>query len=126
MVKPPPLRQTVPAGFTIDDFHVDTDGRHRDPPGWTDRESGPPQGRRGPHHPVQTAAHRLPTARTQHHLEDRTGHQLHPQNGLLTAPASQAATDTAWQDEHRRWRPPAERPIGPPVAHGNRRARYRD
>ncbi|WP_452746365.1 transposase [Streptomyces bluensis] len=37
----------------------------------------------------------------------------------------QAATDTAWQDEYRRWRPPVERAIAWLVAHGNRRVRYR-
>lgn len=57
----------------------------------------------------------------------KTGRTLnvHPQHELLTAARAQAATDTAWQDEYRRWRPPVERAIAWLVAKGNRRVPYR-
>ncbi|MDX3766373.1 transposase [Streptomyces sp. AK08-01B] len=57
----------------------------------------------------------------------RTGRTLnvHPQHELLAAARHQAATDPAWQNEYRRWRPPVERAIAWLVAKGNRRVPYR-
>ncbi|MFR0359598.1 transposase, partial [Streptomyces sediminimaris] len=57
----------------------------------------------------------------------KTGRTLnvHARHELLTAARHQAATDPAWQDEYRRWRPPVERAIAWLVAKGNRRVPYR-
>ncbi|KJE19496.1 Transposase DDE domain-containing protein, partial [Frankia torreyi] len=49
---------------------------------------------------------------------------IHPQHTQLAA-ARREATNPAWQDEYRRWRPPVERGIAWLVAHGNRRVPYR-
>ncbi|WP_198653532.1 transposase [Actinocorallia populi] len=39
---------------------------------------------------------------------------------------AQAATDPAWQDAYRRWRPPVERVIAWLAGHGNSRLRYHE
>lgn len=46
---------------------------------------------------------------------------VHPRHDTLAAARDQAASDPAWQDEYRRWRPPVERGIAWLTAGGNRR-----
>lgn len=125
VIKPPPLRQAVPGGFTIDDFHIDqAAGTATCPAGHTANLG-------------QTKADGARTAQfkracTSCPLRERcttskTGRTLnvHPQYELLAAARHQAATDAGWQDEYRRWRPPVERAIAWLVAKGNRRVSYR-
>ncbi|WP_240973659.1 transposase [Nonomuraea composti] len=50
---------------------------------------------------------------------------IRPHHDLQTAARRQAATDPAWQDDYRRWRPMAERAVAWLAARGNRRLRYR-
>jgi hypothetical protein len=125
VIKPPPLRQAVPGGFTIDDFQID-------------RAAGTATCPAG--HVANLGQVRADGARTAQFkractdclLRDRctsskTGRTLnvHPQHELLTAARAQAATDAVWQDEYRRWRPPVERAIAWLVAKGNRRVPHR-
>ncbi|WP_443049320.1 transposase [Streptomyces sp. NBC_00316] len=48
-----------------------------------------------------------------------------PHHDLQTAARHQAATDSDWQADYRRWRPPIERAVAWLVHHGNRKLRYR-
>ncbi|WP_327435318.1 IS1182 family transposase [Streptomyces sp. NBC_01236] len=50
---------------------------------------------------------------------------IRPHHNLQTAARHQAATDSGWQADYRRWRPPVERAVAWLVHHGNRRLRYR-
>ncbi|MEU7062109.1 transposase, partial [Streptomyces sp. NPDC046197] len=125
VIKPPPLRQAIPGGFTIDDFLIDTAvGTATCPAGHTANLG-------------QAKADGARTAQFKRVCTDcplrgrcttsKTGRTLniHPQHELLTAARRQAATDPLWQDEYRRWRPPAERAIAWLTAKGNRRVPYR-
>lgn len=125
VIKPPPVRHTVPGGFTIDDFHIDpAAGTATCPAGHTANLGQ-----------VKTDGARTAQFKrlcTGCPLRERcttskTGRTLnvHPQHELLTAARAQAATDPDWQDEYRRWRPPVERAIAWLVAKGNRRVPYR-
>ncbi|MCX4515824.1 IS1182 family transposase [Streptomyces sp. NBC_01619] len=125
VIKPPPLRQAVPGGFTIDDFRIDlAAGTATCPAGHTANLG-------------QIKADGARTAQFKRVCTDcplrtrcttsKTGRTLnvHPRYELLAAARAQAATDTVWQDEYRRWRPPVERAIAWLVARGNRRVPYR-
>ncbi|MGW1803342.1 transposase, partial [Streptomyces sp. NPDC001984] len=125
VIKPPPLRHAVPGGFTVDDFRIDTvAGTATCPAG----------------HTANLGQVKVDGARTaqfkractgcplrERCTTSKTGRTLnvHPQHELLSAARAQAATDPAWQDEYRRWRPPVERAIAWLVAKGNRRVPYR-
>nr|SBP00065.1 transposase, IS4 family protein [Nonomuraea gerenzanensis] len=50
---------------------------------------------------------------------------IRPHHDLQAAARHQAATDPAWQDDYRRWRPMVERAVAWLVSRGNRRLRYR-
>jgi IS5 family transposase len=125
VIKPPPLRQAVPGGFTIDDFLIDTAAGTATCPAGHTANLG------------QVKADGARTAQFKRVCADcplrgrcttsKTGRTLnvHPQHELLTAARRQAATDPAWRDEYRRWRPPVERAIAWLVAKGNRRVPYR-
>ncbi|MET7495775.1 transposase [Streptomyces sp900116325] len=119
VIKPPPLRQAVPGGFTIDDFQID-------------RAAGTatcPAGHAG--NLGQVKADGARTAQFKRGCTDcllrerctssKTGRTLnvHPQHELLTAVRAQAATGPVWQDEYRRWRPTVERAIAWLVAKDN-------
>jgi transposase len=124
VIKPPPLKQTITGGFTIDDFHLDvTAGTATCPAGHT-TALGRPQatGARS----AQFKKHCAPCPLRTRCTTSSTGRNLtvHPQHDLLAAARTQAATDPAWQAEYRRWRPPVERAIAHLVARGNRRLRY--
>jgi transposase len=125
VIKPPPLRRAVPGGFTIDDFHVDlAAGTATCPAGHTanlgqvkaDGARSAQFKRACTHCPLRE---RCTTSKTGRNIN------VHPQHELLTAARRQAATDPAWQDEYRRWRPPVERAIAWLVAKGNRRVPHR-
>jgi Transposase DDE domain/Transposase domain (DUF772) len=125
VVKPPPVRQAVPGGFTIDDFTIDTAaGTATCPAGHTANLGRPgPDGARTAQFKAVCATcplrGRCTTAKSGRTLN------VHPQQALLAAARHQAATDPAWQDEYRRWRPPVERGIAWLVAQGNRKVPYR-
>lgn len=116
VIKPPPVRQAVPGGFTVDDFILDTGANTATcPAGHTVAVGRPrPDGGR-----IAQFKGICMTSKTGGTLN------IHPQQALLAAARHQAATDLAWQDEYRRRRPPVERRIAWIVAHGNRRVPYR-
>jgi hypothetical protein len=124
VIKPPPLRPAIPGGFTTDDFTIDDQaGTVTCPAGRTVTLGRPQAG--GTRQAQFKAACRGCTLRGRC-TTSKTGRVLsvHPQHALLAA-ARRAATDPAWKDEYRRWRPPVERAIAWLVARGNRRVPYR-
>jgi hypothetical protein len=124
VIKPPPVRQAVPGGFTIDDFTIDDQAGTVTCPAGQAVTLGRPDAdgtRRAQFKALCRDCplrHRCTTSKTGRLLS------VHPQHALLTA-ARRAADDPAWQAEYRRWRPPAERAIAWLVARGNRRVPYR-
>ncbi|TDD34619.1 IS1182 family transposase [Nonomuraea terrae] len=126
LIKPPARKPAVPGGFTLDDFVIDNGaGTVTCPAGHTvplAAPSGRYQQRRAtftglcatcPLHDRCTTATtgRIVTIRPHHDLQAAARHQ--------------AATDPAWQDDYRRWRPMVERAVAWLVARGNRRLPYR-
>ncbi len=103
VIKPSPLRPAIPGGFTSDDFLIDTD-TVTCPAGHTAR-LGRPQ--TGGHRQAQFKALCRTCPLCARCTTSATGRTLtvHPQHALLAA-ARREATDPAWQDEYRRWRPP--------------------
>jgi hypothetical protein len=124
IVKPPPLKQTITGGFTIDDFHIDVAaGKATCPAGHTTALGRPqPDGA----HIAQFKKYCTPCPLRSRCTTSATGRNvtIHPQHDLLSAARHQAATDLAWQEDYRRWRPPVERGVAWLVARGNRRLRY--
>ncbi|MEV6866787.1 IS1182 family transposase [Streptosporangium subroseum] len=124
IVKPPPLKQTITGGFTIDDFHIDiAAGTATCPAGHTTMLGRPqPDGA----HIAQFKKYCAPCPLRSRCTTSATGRNVtvHPQHDLLSAARHQAATDAAWQADYRRWRPPVERGVAWLVARGNRRLRY--
>ncbi|MFI5082917.1 MAG: IS1182 family transposase [Streptosporangiales bacterium] len=124
VIKPPPLRPAVPGGFTTGDFTIDDQaGTVTCPAGHTVALGRPhADGTRQAQFKARCRncplRERCTTAKAGRVLS------IHPQHALLAA-ARRAATDPAWQQEYRRWRPPVERAIAWLVAHGNRRVPYR-
>ncbi|MFD0887260.1 IS1182 family transposase [Streptosporangium algeriense] len=124
IIKPPPLRQAVPGGFTIDDFTIDaTAGLVTCPAGHTVQLRRPNATgarivqfkKRCTGCPLRTRCTTAASGRTLN---------IHPHHDLLAAARRQAATDPAWQVNYRRWRPPVERGVAWLVAQGSRRLRY--
>ena len=124
MIKPPPLRQVIPGGFTIDDFTVDDQAGTATCPAGQAAALGRPDA--GGTRQAQFKALCRDCPLRQRCTTSKTGRVLsvHPQHALLTA-ARRAAAGPAWEDEYRRWRPPVERAIAWLVARGNRRVPYR-
>jgi len=124
VIKPPPLRQAIPGGFTLDDFTIDGQA------GTVTCPAGHTAGLGRPHADGSRLAQFKAACRgcplRERCTTSQTGRVLrvHPQHALLAA-ARHAATDPAWQAEYRRWRPPVERAIAWLAAHGNRRVPYR-
>jgi hypothetical protein len=121
VIKPPPLRQAVPGGFTIDDFSIDrAAGTATCPAGHTANlgQINADSARTAQFKRVCTGC-LLPERCT----TSKTGRTLnvHPQHELLAAARFQAATNADRQNEYRRWRPPVERAIAWLVAKGNPR-----
>ncbi|WP_206507956.1 IS1182 family transposase [Streptomyces chrestomyceticus] len=124
VIKPAAKRQAITGGFTIDDFRIDPAAGTATCPGGHTTNLGRPQpgGVRTAQFSGCTTCPlrgRCTTSKTKRLLN------IHPQYEVLAAARRQAATDTAWQAEYRRWRPPGERAIAWLVAGGNRRLRYR-
>ncbi|MDT0470203.1 MULTISPECIES: IS1182 family transposase [Streptomyces] len=124
--KPAPLRPAVPAGFTLDDFRIDTAAATVTcPAGHTVPLSDPG----GQHNQRKAAFGNLCTAcpLRERCTKAKAGRILtiRPHHDLLAAARRQAATDPDWQADYRRWRPPVERAVAWLVHHGNRKLRYR-
>ncbi|MFD0480586.1 transposase [Nonomuraea thailandensis] len=129
LIKPPALKPAVIGGFTLDDFAIDTTaGTVTCPAGHTVRSPRPGAVTSSAASPSPDYAPPA-AARTVHHRQDRPGahHPPPPSVAGRRPPPSrhQAATDPAWQDDYRRWRPMVERAVAWLVARGNRRLRYR-
>jgi hypothetical protein len=124
VIKPPPLKQVIPGGFTIDDFTVDEQAGTAACPAGHAVALGAPHadGTRLAQFKGLCAGCPLRRRCT----TSKTGRVLsvHPQRALLAA-ARRAAASPAWKDEYRRWRPPVERAIAWLVARGSRRVPYR-
>ncbi|MEU7864989.1 IS1182 family transposase [Nonomuraea sp. NPDC049141] len=126
LIKPPALKPAVPGGFTLDDFAIDTaGGTVTCPAGHAVALAGAAgryQQRRASFTGLCAACplhDRCTTAKTGRMVTIR------PHHDLQAAARRQAATDPAWQDDYRRWRPMVERAVAWLVARGNRRLRYR-
>jgi transposase len=124
VIKPPPVRQTVPGGFTIDDFRIDLQAGTATCPAGQVANLGQVKADGARTAQFKRACTGCPLR--QRCTTSKTGRTLnvHPQHELLAA-ARRAAADPAWQEEYRRWRPPVERAIAWLVAKGNRRVPYR-
>jgi IS5 family transposase len=124
VIKPPPLPQAIPGGFTIDAFTIDDQAGTVTCPAGQTVALGRPQadGTRQAQFKARCRGcplrERCTTAKAGRVLS------VHPQHALLAA-ARHAAADPAWQAEYRRWRPPVERAIAWLAARGNRRVPYR-
>jgi hypothetical protein len=125
VVKPPPLRKAVPGGFTIDDFTVDTDAGTVTCPAGQTVNLGRPRTDGGRTAQFKHRCTGCPLRERCTTAKAGRVVNIHPQHELLSAARHQAATDAAWQDEYRRWRPPVERAIAWLVAKGNRRVPHR-
>lgn len=119
VIKPIPLRRTVPGGFTLDDFTVDTtDATVTCPAGQTVPISANGGARFGRRCDGCALRARCTTSKTGRAVK------VHRHHDVLAA-ARRAAQDPAWQQTYQRWRPMVERTIAWIVAHGHRRVRYR-
>ncbi|GAA1773110.1 hypothetical protein GCM10009734_97620 [Nonomuraea bangladeshensis] len=126
LIKPPALKPAVIGGFTLDDFAINTAaGIVTCPAGHTVPLAAPGgryQQRRATFTGLCAACplrDRCTTAKTGRVVTIR------PHHDLQATARHQAATDLAWQDDYRRWRPMVERAVAWLVARGNRRLRYR-
>ena len=124
VIKPPPLRQAIPGGFTISDFTIDDQASAVTCPAGHTTALGHPHADGSRLAQFKALCRDCPLR--QRCTTSKTGRVLrvHPQHALLAA-ARRAAADPAWQAEYRRWRPPVERAIAWLVAHGNRSVPYR-
>lgn len=119
LIKPWPLKPTVPGGFGLDDFTVDDAAGTVTCPNGLTRTIAPSRtvtfgkGCRGC--PLRT---RCTTAKAGRVLI------LHQHHTLMST-HRQRAKDPAWQAEYRQHRPMVERSIAWLVAGGNRKVRYR-
>ena len=119
LVKPGPLRPTVPGGFTLDDFLIDeVAGAATCPNGLT--------------RPITKArtvtfgagCRGCPLRAQCTTAKDGRVLVLHPHHGLLHDHRNRAR-DPGWQADYRQHRPMVERSIAWLVANGNRKVRYR-
>jgi IS5 family transposase len=119
VIKPIPLREVVPGGFTIDDFAIDLEARTVTcPAGQTVPIGGKGSvtfGSRCTGCPLRS---RCTTAKKGRHIT------LHPQHALL-AEARAAAKTPEFQENIKKHRPMAERTIAWVVAKGHRKVRCR-
>ncbi|MBE3014819.1 IS1182 family transposase [Microbispora sp. NEAU-D428] len=125
VIKPAPLRQAVPGGFDLDDFAIDTAGSTVTCPAGHQVPLSAPSGQNQQRKALftgQCAGCPLRSRCT----KAKAGRILtiRPHHDELAAARRRAATDTAWQNDYQRWRPPVERAIAWIVARGNRRLRY--
>jgi hypothetical protein len=124
VIKPPPLRQVIPGGFTIDNFTIDSQAGTATCPAGHTISLGRPHADGSRQAQFKALCRGCPLR--ERCTTSKTGRVLsvHPQHVLLAA-ARRAAADPAWKDEYRRWRPPVERAIAWLVSYGNRRVPYR-
>jgi IS5 family transposase len=119
VIKPIPLHRAVPAGFTTDDFTIDTAaGTVTCPQGLTVPIAASGGARFGPRCrgcPVRERCTRSKQGRVV---------QVHPHHDLLLAARRQAESE-GFKVTYRRHRPMVERSISWLVARGHRRVRYR-
>jgi IS5 family transposase len=119
VIKPIPLRPAVPAGFTIDDFTIDTGaGTVTCPRGFTIPIKPTGTARFGPRCRGCPIRDRCTTSR-----KGRDVH-VHPHHDLMKAARQDSRTEQ-FQLAYRRHRPMVERSIAWLVAAGHRRVRYR-
>jgi IS5 family transposase len=118
-IKPIPLRRAIPAGFTLDDFTIDTaNGVVTCPQGLTAAitpRGSAVFGARCRGCPLRDRCTRSRSGRTI---------RVHPHHDLLLAARQDARTEE-FQNSYREHRPMVERSIAWLVAHGHRRVRYR-
>lgn len=86
VIKPPPLRQAVPGGFTTDDFQVDTQAGTVTCPAGHIKAPGRPPRERQPPGPVQETLPRLPPTRALYQVQDRTHLQRPPPSTTASKP----------------------------------------
>jgi IS5 family transposase len=124
VIKPPPLRQVISGGFTIDNFTIDSQAGTATCPAGHTISLGRPHANGSRQAQFKALCRGCPLR--ERCTTSKTGRVLsvHPQHILLAA-ARRAAADPAWKEEYRRWRPPVERAIAWLVGHGNRRVPYR-
>jgi IS5 family transposase len=118
-IKPIPLRRAIPAGFTLDDFTIDTaNGVVTCPQGLTAAitpRGSAVFGARCRGCPLRDRCTRSRSGRTI---------RVHPHHDLLLAARQDVRTEE-FQNSYREHRPMVERSIAWLVAHGHRRVRYR-
>ncbi len=124
VIKPPPLPRAIPGGFTIDDFTVDDQAATATCPAGHTVALGRPQADGNRQAQFKTRCRGCPLRERCTTAKAGRVLTVHPRHALL-AVARRTATEPAWQDEYRRWRPPVERAIAWLTAHGNRRVPYR-
>lgn len=119
MIKPIPLREVVPGGFSIDDFSIDLLARTVTCPAGQTVPINRGAGAEFRHRctPCVWRA-RCTTAKHGRHIT------LHPHHALLAGARRQAATP-AFQERYRQVRPMVERSLAWLVRRGNRRTPYR-
>jgi hypothetical protein len=106
VIKPPPLRPTVPGGFSIDDFTVDEpNGQVTCPGGHTRRITAKRRVTFG------AVCHACPLREQCTTAKDGRKIHLHPHNAVLREARQAWATDADLRDTYRQHRPMVERSI---------------
>ena len=119
LVKPWPVKATVPGGFTADDFHVDEAAGTVTCPAALTRPITPTRSVT-----FGAACRSCPLAARCTTAKDGRSMHLHEHDALQRA-HRERAQDPRWQDDYRQHRPMVERSIAWLVARGNRKLRYR-
>ena len=119
VIKPAPLQEAVPDGFTVDDFVIDLDDRTVTCPAG----HNVPISERG-HATFKQRCIGCPFRQRCTTAKDGRRLKLHPQHALLAAARALAKTPE-FQQEIKQYRPMAERNIAWLVAKGHRRVPYR-
>lgn len=125
VIKPAPLQQAVPGGYTADDFTVDTTAGTVTCPAGHIKALGKPQ--RNGQRQAQFKALCRDCPLRMRCTKSKTGRvfSVHADWDLLKAARDQSRSDPDWQAEYRRWRPPVKCAIAWLVAAGNRRVPYK-
>jgi transposase len=119
VIKPISLRETIPGGFSIDDFTIDLTSRRATCPAGHAVPIAPAGGAKfGPRCHACPVRPRCTTARHGRELN------IHPHFELLAAARRQAETE-AFQRTYTQWRPMVERSLAWLVRKGHRRVAYR-
>jgi len=119
VIKAIPLRETIPGGFSIDDFVIDLTSRIATcPAGQTVPINGSGSAKFGPRCRACVLPSRCTATR---HGRDLT---IHPHFALMAAARRQPETES-FQRTYTQWRPMVERSLAWLVRKGNRRVAYR-